>query len=128
MSSTLILLVVASVVIIVVGIQVSARQIQQFPVDGRGAGTLLATSRERTFTLQPIELERLQAVVSESLSSETVARAKLWPLLDELERSAPSATTTSLPKQGQGRRSRTKHLEARLAALEARWGLDTGSD
>jgi hypothetical protein len=121
-SPILVGLVVVALVGVMVGVQVSANQLQRFPVDTRNAGSLLDVTRHSAFTVRPAELDKLTAIVEESLASGTVARAKLGPLLDELGRLAPDTQGRPAPPPGRGRRARTRWLDEELTALERRWG------
>ncbi len=121
MSSFLIVLIVLAAVLVVVGIQVSASQIQRFPVDNRNPGPIISTKRHDAFVVRPTELEYFHAIVAESMSSEAVARTKLRPLLDELNRAAPGSNQSAPAPKGFGRRGRQRALEHELDQLEARW-------
>lgn len=127
MSPLLVALVVASIALIGLGMQVSARQIQRFPVDNRNPGPLIDSTTDRRFVVRPAELEQLHSVVEESLASEAVAASKLRPLLRRLDAEAPLKRTKTGDQKSAGRRSRTRLLEQELADLEQRWGL-TGDD
>ncbi|MCP4222366.1 MAG: hypothetical protein GY773_03390 [Actinomycetia bacterium] len=121
MSPLLVVLIVVAAILIMVGIQVSATQIQRFPVDNRNPGPVINTTRQNTFVVRPAELEHLHSIVAESLSSEAIARVKLRPLLDELDRMAPGPNQSGPPRTGYGRRGRPRALEHDLDQLEARW-------
>ena len=127
MNSTLfVLTIVAAVVFVAFGVQVSARQLQRFPVDSRRPGALIDVSRESTWVVRPVELEQANSIVTESLLSEAVARSKLWPLLDELGHDAPASIRSSTAAAGSltsARRARTRRLDERLDDLERAWGL-----
>lgn len=126
-SSGIVMAIVVAVLVVAVAVQLTARHLQRFPVDPRRNGTLFETTRETKWVLRPAELEQLGLIVSESLSSDAVARSKLHPLLDELERAAPGRgdrSTTGAPSTRRHRRDRGRAIEARLAALEAAWGID----
>lgn len=128
MNGWLVLLVVGAAVLVVVGVQITARQIQQFPVDVRNPGSLFETSRARRFTRRPAELSQLYSIVTESLSSDAVAGSKLRPLLDDLRTHAPNDTMAAkAAPPTRRRRSRGLWLEGELADLEARWGIVDGS-
>lgn len=124
-SGLLVVAIVAAALFVAVGVQVSARQLQRFPVDSKMPGLLVDVSKRTSFVVRPAELEQLNAVVAESLSSEAVARSKLWPLLAELERDAPRPLTTTVgaaPTRAR-RHGRSRQLDQRLAELEEAWGL-----
>ncbi len=121
MSQLIVVLIVVAAVLVMVGIQVSATQIQRFPVDNRNPGPVINTTRQNAFVVSPAELEHLHSIVAESLSSETVARAKLRPLLDQPNRVAPGSNQSGPPPGGYGRRGRQRALEHDLDQLEARW-------
>lgn len=123
---TLVLAIVLAVVFAAVAVQVTARHLQRYPVDTRRNGSLLETTRETSWVVRPAELDQLTAIVSESLSSEAVARSKLRPLLDELERSAPrrSSSSDAAPASRSNRRSRARFIEDRVTDLESAWGID----
>ena len=125
MSPWLVVLIIAAVVLVGLGLQVSAHQIQRFPVDNRAPGSLVDTRRSRSFTMRPSELEQLHSIVAESLSSEAVADAKLYPMLAQLEADAPGRTGTEerAASAGGRRRSRARGLTRRLVQLEHRWGV-----
>ena len=123
----LVIAIVAAVLFVALAVQVTARNLQRYPVDARSAGSLVDTSAETSMVVRPVEFEQLAAVVAESLSSEAVARSKLWPLLDELERAAPPSRYRrqgSPPEPTGRRRDRRRILEDRIAALESAWGID----
>ncbi|MGI9615263.1 MAG: hypothetical protein ACR2QO_20295 [Acidimicrobiales bacterium] len=122
----LVLPIVLAVVFAAVAVQVTARHLQRYPVDTRRNGSLLETTRETSWVVRPAELDQLTAIVSESLSSEAVARSKLHPLLDELERSAPHRGSTSRASAANrsNRRNRARYIDDRLADLESAWGID----
>ena len=125
-STMLVITLVAAVVFVAFGIQVTARQIQRFPFDTRRPGALIDISRESTWVVNPVELEQLNSIVTESFSSEAVARTKLWPLLDELAHDAPLSirpTTGSAGSRTGARRARSRQLDERLDELERAWGL-----
>ena len=124
-STFLVITIVAAVVFVAFGVQVTARQLQRFPVDSRRPGALVDVSRESTWVVRPVELEQMNAVVTESLSSEAVARSKLWPLLDELGDDAPASIgfPTAAASRTGARRARSRRLDERLDDLERAWGL-----
>jgi hypothetical protein len=121
--------IVAALLFLAVAVQITARQLQRYPLDSRRPGPLIDTSRETTWVVRPVELEQLNSIVAESLSSEAVARAKLVPMLDELERATPagrdSSTIPATSDTGK-RRSRTRLFEDRIGALESKWEIDDG--
>lgn len=136
MSPVLVLAIVVAVVLIAVGLQVTSRQLQRFGVDSRQPGPLIDTTRRDRWVVRPLELDQLNLVVAESLSSQAVARSKLEPILDRLEAAAPPSPTVDRPTAagavvdgGAGgrlqtrRRSRSRRLDDRLARLELAWGL-----
>jgi hypothetical protein len=123
----LVLAIVGAVLFVAFAVQVTARQLQRYPVDHRRAGPLVEISKETTWVVRPVEAEQLNSIVSESLSSDAVARSKLWPMLDELERSAPAGRgehAGSTPTGSGRRRGRLQFLNDRIAALESAWGID----
>lgn len=130
----LVLSIVAAVVFVAFAVQATARQLQRHPVDSRRAGALIDTTRRTSWVVRPVELEQLNSIVAESMSSEAVARSKLWPLMDEIEQAAPSrpiATAAAERAGGRqlgGKRSRGRRLDDRLTELEAAWGLDRDDD
>lgn len=124
MSPILVVFVVAALGLVTFGIQVSARQIQRFPVDGRSPGSLIEASRNRRFVVRPSELEQLRSIVAESLSSEAVAASKLRPLLARLDAEAPNPRQAETAPGSSRRRSRIRLLEQELTELERRWDLD----
>ncbi|MDH3680188.1 MAG: hypothetical protein OEV40_09610 [Acidimicrobiia bacterium] len=124
-SGVLVVTIVAAVLFVAFGVQVTTRQLQRFPVDSRRPGLLVDVTKRTSFVVRPAELEQLTAIVAESLSSEAVARAKLWPLLAQLERDAPHSAARGRhagPTQTR-RRGRSRQLDQRLADLEEAWGL-----
>ena len=121
MTATLVLAVVGALLVIAVGLQVTANQIQKFPVDTRNAGTLVDTIRRNALAVRPAEFDRLTSIVEESLSSEAVARSKLVPLIEELKRQAPTPASTVSGPTRRGRRSRARWLADELSELEERW-------
>lgn len=130
-SGWLTLTIVVAVVVVAFGVQVAARQLQRFPVDTRFPGALVDISRKTSWVVRPVELEHLNSIVTESLSSEAVARSKLQPLLDELGEAAPRRLSKSRAAEARrlaGRRARSRRLEERLDELEHAWGLTDSSE
>lgn len=124
MSPLMVGLVIAAIVVIVVGVQLTARQMQHYPVNSRGAGSLIDTTRERTLRVTPVELETMRSVVTESLSSQAVAASKLEPLLDELLDNAPGTSNADAAERRTGRRARSRQLDVVLTSLEEAWRVD----
>ncbi|MGF1599653.1 MAG: hypothetical protein ACFCVK_22525 [Acidimicrobiales bacterium] len=123
-----ILAVVAALVVVAVGIQVAARQLQETTVDGRSAGGLVERSTTRSATALPAELAELRSIVAESVVSDAVARTKLRPLLAALGPASPAQPVERLAEAGWagGRRTRIGRIDAEVTALERAWGLQLG--
>ncbi len=125
-SAWLTVTIVVAAIAIAFAVQVSARQLQRFPVDSRFPGALVDITRRTSWVVRPVELEHLNSVVTESLSSEAVARSKLQPMLDELADAAPRRLSKAKPGEASrlaGRRARSRRLEERLDDLERAWGI-----
>ncbi len=136
-------------IVIVLGIQALIAQLRDHGLDARSPGSLFDTTNHQTWVARSAELETLTAVVSESMSSEGVARTKLWPLLDDLatapgpgdQRRDQYGGTRSvgdgprLPtrpgggrrRESRRRRDRRRELSDTLDELEARWGVGSHS-
>lgn len=130
MSALVVIGLVVGFVAVVAAVQAAARQLQLFPVNPGSVGSLIGTDRQRTFTTTAFELEELRAIVSDSLASQGVANAKLWPLIAEMKAAAPAPkdASTSLRSASKGvrigeKRHRADRLETALSELEAAWGI-----
>lgn len=125
-SGLLVAAIVVAALFVAFAVQVTARQLQRYPVDSRPPGLLIDVTRRTSFVVRPAELDQLHAIVSESLASDAVARTRLWPLLAELERDAPRPVGPVPGEAGSPagrRRGRSRQLEQRLWELERAWGL-----
>lgn len=122
--------IVAAVVFAGLGLQLTVRFLHEHSLDARSPGSLLETNRRSAWVVRPAELERLQALVATALADDGAARARLWPLLDELEAAAPphgtrpgGAGRPPAPGAGGGRRRRARALRQRLDLIEAAYGI-----
>ncbi len=98
--------------------------IRQLQVDARRPGALIDRADGRVAMIQPPELEAMERLVAESITSEASAEFQLVPVLVQLACDAPGELVTVAPPGRERRRWITKNL----AALEQAWGLATAAD
>ncbi|MEZ5407463.1 MAG: hypothetical protein R2761_05510 [Acidimicrobiales bacterium] len=120
MSSTLLLAVVlGQVVLALAGLALSGL-IRHLQVDARRPGGLIDRPDQRAAVVRPPELEAMERLVGDSITSEATAQRQLGPVLAELGRQAPGGRVTVEPPPGRDRR---RWVAQTLTALEAAWGV-----
>ncbi|MDH4075819.1 MAG: hypothetical protein OEY41_01990 [Acidimicrobiia bacterium] len=125
MSSTLLLAVVlGQVVLALAGLALSGL-VRQLQVDARRPGALIERPDSRAAVVRPPELEAMQRLVGDSITSEATAERQLGPVLAQLARQAPGGRVTVEPPPGRDRR---RWIAETLAALEAGWGITADTE
>lgn len=120
MSSTLLLaLVLGQVALALAGLALSGL-IRQLQVDARRPGALIDRPDQRAVVVRPPELEVMERLVGDSITSEATAQRQLGPLLAQLGRQAPGGRVTVEPAPGRDRR---RWIAESLITLEDAWGI-----
>lgn len=129
MSGELSIFVVIAIVVVAIGLQIIARQLQRYPAYSSRADPLIEVTRSKSVNARPAELHQLVGVIAKSLLSDASERAELQPILDELHNTGPGspASTGDSNTRRRGLKSRGKRarrIEEAIAELESDWGLD----
>lgn len=120
MSSTLLLAVVlGQVALALAGLALSGL-VRQLQVDARRPGALIDRPDQRAAVVRPPELEVMERLVGDSITSEATAERQLGPLLAQLGRQAPGGRVTVEPAPGRDRR---RWIAESLMTLEDAWGI-----
>lgn len=120
MSSTLLLaLVLGQVALALAGLALSGL-IRQLQVDARRPGALVDRPDQRAAVVRPPELEVMERLVADSITSEATAQRQLEPLLAQLGRHAPGGRVAVEPAPGRDRR---RWIAESLITLEDAWGI-----
>ena len=120
MSSILLLAVVlGQVVLALAGLALSGL-IRQLQVDARRPGALIDRPDSRAAVVRPPELEAMERLVGDSITSEATAERQLGPVLAQLGRQAPGGRVTVEPAPGRDRR---RWIGESIVALERAWGI-----
>jgi len=120
MSSTLLVAVMlGQVALALAGLALSGL-IRQLQVDARRPGALIDRPDSRAAVVRPPELEVMERLVGDSITSEATAERQLGPVLAQLGRQAPGGRVAVEPVPGRDRR---RWIGEAIAALEAAWGL-----
>lgn len=111
---------VAAGLVVATGLQLLARLVQHVSADHRPPGRLIELSRRQRPTIQPLDLDVLESMVSDGLLSDSHLDRNLLPFLDRLAAGSPGpAVTIGRP----GRRQRSRWLADAIDQLEASWGV-----
>lgn len=122
MSSTLLLAVVlGQVALALAGLALSGL-IRHLQVDARRPGALIDRPDLRAAVVRPPELEAMERLVGDSITSEATAERQLGPVLAQLGRQAPGHRVTVDPAPGRDRR---RWIAQSLGTLEQAWGITT---
>lgn len=117
--------IVIAFLLIAFGTQVLARYVQRFGTDLRGSGPLVELKRTEVPTIQPADFDKLEALVSDGLLSDSYLQRELLPLLRGLALEAPKGPVVI---ETPGRLGRGAWLGRTLEELEAAWEIDWPSD
>ncbi len=125
MSSTLLLAVVlGQVALALAGLALSGL-IRQLQVDARRPGALVDRPDQRAAVVRPPELEVMERLVADSITSEATAERQLGPLLAQLGRRAPGGRVAVDPPPGRDRR---RWVGESIVALERGWGISPDAE
>lgn len=113
---------VVAFLVIAFGTQVLARYVQRHGTDLRGSGPLVELRRTEVPTIQPADFDKLEALVSDGLLSDSHLNRDLLPFLRNLAAQAPKGPVTI---ETPGRLGRNAWLSRTLDDLEAAWEVST---
>lgn len=99
--------------------------IRQLQVDARRPGALVDRPDQRAAVVRPPELEVMERLVADSITSEATAERQLRPVLAELGRQAPGGRVTVDPPPGRDRR---RWIGESIVALELGWGISPDAE
>lgn len=100
------------------GTQVLARYVQRHGTDLRGSGPLVELRRSEVPTIQPADFDKLEALVSDGLLSDSYLQRDLLPFLRHLGAEAPKGPVAI---ETPGRLGRAAWLSRTLDDLELAW-------
>lgn len=116
---------VVAFLVIAFGTQVLARYVQRYGTDLRGSGPLVELRRTEVPTIQPADFDKLEALVSDGLLSDSYLNRDLLPFLRHLAVEAPKGPVAI---ETPGRLGRNAWLGRTLDDLEAAWGVSLPED
>ncbi len=120
MSSTLLLALVVGQVALALGGLALSGLIRRLQVDARRPGALVDRPDQRAAMVRTPELEMMERLVADSITSAATAQRELGPLLAELGRQAPGGRVAVEPAPNRDRR---RWIAESIADLERGWGL-----